>query len=364
MTTPYTILKARRKTKRISVGSVSIGGSAPVSVQSMTTTDTRNAHATIAQIRRLAAVGCEIVRVAVPDQQAVAALPAIIKRSPIPVIADIHFDYRLALASLDAGIHSIRINPGTIGGSDRFAAVLQCARDRGIAVRIGINAGSLEKDIAHAYQHPTAEALVESALRSIDHAERLGCTQIKLSIKSSHVLTTIAAYRLLSRKTQYPLHIGITEAGTLQSGTVKSAVGLGILLAEGIGDTMRVSLAADPTAEVIAAYGILRCLGLRQRGPEIIACPTCGRHRIDVIRIAREIERRCATFAQPLTIAVMGCEVNGPGEAKEADIGLAGSKSGGVIFKKGIIIKRCSPTTLLKDFLQEVAACAQEQELH
>lgn len=358
--TVHTMTIHRRKTRQINVGNITIGGSAPVSVQSMTNTDTKNIRATRAQIKRLADAGCEIVRVAVPDDDAAQAIKKIVKGSPVPIIADIHFNYRLALASIASGVHCVRINPGTIGGKERFAAVVKCAVEHGVAVRIGINAGSLDKDILREYGHPTAEALVESALRAVEQAERWGCTQLKLSIKSSSVLTTVTAYRLLSKKTRYPLHIGITEAGTLMSGAIKSAVGLGILLAEGIGDTMRVSLAADPVAEVRAAYTILRSLGLRQRGPEVIACPTCARRKIDVIHIAEEVERRCQSIAEPITIAVMGCEVNGPGEAKEADIGLAGSISGGVIFKKGSIIKRCSRNRLLREFLQEVYECARE----
>ncbi|MCX8044305.1 MAG: flavodoxin-dependent (E)-4-hydroxy-3-methylbut-2-enyl-diphosphate synthase [Desulfobacterota bacterium] len=350
------VLKRRKKTHTISVGNVLIGGNAPISVQSMTNTDPHNVYATVGQIKKLAGAGCDIVRVAVPDEATVEAMRKIVRTSPIPIIADIHFNDKLAIKSIEAGVHGIRINPGTIGGKKRFADVLMCAKDYGIAVRIGINAGSLEKDILRAYMHPSAEALVESALRAVEEAERLGCINIKLSLKSSNVLTTIKGYRLLSRKIRYPLHIGITEAGTLISGTVKSAVGLGILLAEGIGDTMRVSLAADPVHEVRVAYEILRCLGLRIRGPEIIACPTCGRKKIDVVRIASAIERRCSHVDVPIKIAVMGCEVNGPGEAKEADIGLAGSLKGGVIFKKGIIVKRCTHDRMLNEFMNEIRA--------
>jgi len=344
----------RKKTRQIHIGPVAIGGGAPVSVQSMTNTDTRDPKATAAQIRRLVKTGCEVVRVAVPDEKAADALPQIVRASAIPVIADIHFNYRLALASIDAGVRGIRINPGNIGSRQRLAAVVSRARERGVAIRIGVNAGSLEKDILKKYGHPSAEALVESALRHIALVEDMGCRLIKVSLKSSAVATTVAAYRLLSKKTSYPLHIGITEAGTAFSGTIKSAVGLGILLEEGIGDTMRVSLSADPVEEVRVAYEILKCLGLRRRGPELISCPTCGRRQIDVITMAQTVEKKLAGMTLPVRVAVMGCEVNGPGEAREADIGIAGSRNSGVIFKKGRIIQRCPKGELLAAFLKEL----------
>ena len=349
-------MKKRKKTFQISVGPVKIGGNAPISVQSMTTTDTRDARATLAQIRRLERAGCEIIRVAVPDEAAAAALPAIVKGAAIPVIADIHFNYRLALQSMSAGVHCIRINPGNIGSRQRLAAVVAKAKELGVAIRIGINSGSLEKDILKKYGHPAAEALVESALRNIALVESMDFKRIKVSLKSSDVRATVDAYRLLSKKTRHPLHIGITEAGTAFSGTIKSAIGLGILLEEGIGDTLRVSLSADPVEEVRVGYEILKCLGLRKKGPELISCPTCGRCQIDVISMANAIEKKLADFKLPIRIAVMGCEVNGPGEAKEADIGIAGSKRSGVIFKKGEIVKRCSKENLLADFLQEIYA--------
>lgn len=347
-------MKSTRKTRQISVGSVKIGGGAPVSVQSMTNTDTRDVKKTIAQIRKLERAGCEIVRVAVPDVSAAKALPGIVKRSSIPIIADIHFNYLLALQSIAAGVHGIRINPGNIGSRKRLAEVVRMAREHGISIRIGINAGSLEKDILKQYRHPTAEALVVSALRNIALLESMDFQKIKISLKSSDVQATIAAYRQLSKKTRYPLHIGITEAGTLFSGTIKSAVGLGILLYEGIGDTMRVSLSADPVAEVRVAYEILKCLGIRRRGPELISCPTCGRRQIDVITIANTVERRIAGMTAPIKIAVMGCEVNGPGEAKEADIGIAGSRKIGVIFRKGVIVKKCPKKELLKELMKDI----------
>jgi (E)-4-hydroxy-3-methylbut-2-enyl-diphosphate synthase len=348
----------RKKTNQIQVGNVRIGGDAPISVQSMTTTDTRDSRKTVAQIRRLSKAGCDIVRVAVPDEAAVAALHEIVRQSPLPVIADIHFNYRLALQSMEAGVHGIRINPGNLGSRQRLEAVVRKAREHAVSIRIGINSGSLEKDILKHYGHPTAEALVESAMRNIKLIESMDFNHIKISIKSSDVLTTIDAYRLLSRKTRYPLHIGVTEAGTLFSGTIKSAVGLGILLAEGIGDTMRVSLSADPVEEVRAAYGILRCLKLRIRGPELVSCPTCGRRQLDVIALAKKLEKKLVNVTVPLKIAVMGCEVNGPGEAKEADIGMAGSRKGGIIFKKGTIIRKCSKDDLFNDFLREVYSFA------
>lgn len=351
----------RKKTRRVMVGPVAIGGGAPVSVQSMTSTDTRNARSTLAQIRRLARAGCEIVRVAVPDETAAAALPAIVAGSHMPVIADIHFNYRLALAAMDAGVQGIRINPGNIGGRRRLAEVVQRAQEHGISIRVGVNAGSLERDILKKYGHPVAGALVESALRNVRLIEDMGFRQIKVSLKSSDVMTTVDAYRLLSKKTRYPLHIGVTEAGTLFSGTVKSAAGLGILLAEGIGDTLRVSLSADPVHEVRTAFELLKCLAIRRRGPELISCPTCGRRQIDVISLAAKIEKKLAGMPDPLKIAVMGCEVNGPGEAREADVGIAGSRTGGVIFKKGVIVGKYPKEQLLDAFLREVASCAENR---
>jgi (E)-4-hydroxy-3-methylbut-2-enyl-diphosphate synthase len=321
----------------------------------MTKTDTRDVQATLAQIGRLAAAGCEIVRVAVPDDHAAEALPQLVRGSAIPVIADIHFHQRLALQAIAAGVAGLRINPGNIGGLQKLSAIVQRAREKEISIRIGVNSGSLEKDLRKKYGSPTPEALVESALRNIELFERLSFTDIKISIKSPDVRSTVEAYRLLSKKTSYPLHIGVTEAGTAFSGTIKSAVGLGILLTEGIGDTLRVSLTADPVEEVRVGFEILKVLGLRQRGPEIISCPTCGRCQIDVAAIAHDIETRLAAEKLPLKIAVMGCEVNGPGEARESDIGIAGSSSRGVLFKRGVIIKKCRSSELLKEFYREIA---------
>jgi (E)-4-hydroxy-3-methylbut-2-enyl-diphosphate synthase len=352
----------RKRTHQITVGSIAIGGSAPISVQSMTKTDTRNIRATVAQIKRLEKAGCEIVRVAVPDEQAVLALPAIVKKSSIPVIADIHFHHLLALKALDAGVAGLRINPGNIGNQQKIKAIVNQARQRAVAIRIGVNSGSLERNILKKYGSPTPEALVESALRHIQLFEKLSFTDIKVSLKSPDVRTMVAAYRQLSKKTRYPLHLGVTEAGTAFSGTIKSAVGLGILLAEGIGDTLRVSLTADPVEEVRVGFEILKVLGLRQRGPEIISCPTCGRCHIDVACLTHNIEKRLSSLKTPLKIAVMGCEVNGPGEAREADIGIAGSKTTGILFKKGVIIKRCKKSDLLDAFYREVSVLADNSE--
>ncbi len=353
-------MKKRSHTKTIMVGGVPVGGQSPVSVQSMTSTDTRDASATIRQIRRLERAGCDIVRVAVPDEKAAAALSAIVKAAHIPVIADIHFSHRLALQSLEAGVHGLRINPGNIGAASRVRMVVDAAAQRCVPIRIGINAGSLEKDILKKYGSPCAEALAESALRNVELIERMGFDQIKISIKSADVPTMIDAYRLVSKKTRHPLHIGVTEAGTLFSGTIKSALGLGVLLHDGIGDTLRVSLSADPVEEVRAGFAILQCLGLRRHGPELISCPTCGRRQIDVVKLATRVEKRLARSRAPIKVAVMGCEVNGPGEAREADIGIAGSSSRGVIFKKGRIVKRCSQDRVMEEFLRELDVLERE----
>ncbi|MCL5884590.1 MAG: flavodoxin-dependent (E)-4-hydroxy-3-methylbut-2-enyl-diphosphate synthase [Deltaproteobacteria bacterium] len=329
---------ARRKTRRIRVGTVPVGGNAPVSVQSMTNTVTADVRATVAQIRSLARAGCEIVRVAVPDAAAAKAFRRIKDRSPLPVIADIHFDYRLAVACADAGADGLRINPGNIGGEERTREVLGAAQANGIPVRIGVNSGSLEKDILSRYGGPTPEALVASAARAVRLCEKARFHSVKFSLKASGATTTVEAYRLFSRRFDYPLHVGVTEAGTLFSGTVKSSVGIGILLADGIGDTIRVSLTGPPEEEVRVGWEILKSLGLRQRGPEFVSCPTCGRVSIDVAGIAREVERRLSDLSVPLKVAVMGCAVNGPGEAREADVGVAGGKHEGLIFVRGEIM--------------------------
>ncbi len=317
-----------------------MGGGTPVSVQSMTNTDTRDVGATLSQIRSLASEGCDIVRVAVPDLDVVRAFRRIRAGSPIPVVADVHFNHRVAIACAEAGADALRINPGNIGGERNTIEVLRAAKACGTPVRIGVNAGSLEKDILGKHGGPRPAALVESAARAVRLCEKLRFTRVKFSLKASDVVTTVEAYRLFSRRFDYPLHIGVTEAGTLLSGTVKSAVGLGILLSEGIGDTLRVSLTGPPEEEVRVGWQILKCLGLRERGPEFVSCPTCGRASIDVVGIAREVERRLSSLPVRMKVAVMGCAVNGPGEAKEADVGVAGGKGEGLLFVKGEIVKK------------------------
>ncbi len=344
----------RHTTKQLSLGAIKIGGGAPVAVQSMCNSDTRDVEATLAQIQQLEQAGCEIVRLAVPDEEAAKALGRIRKGSPIPLVADIHFDHRLALEAVKQGVDGLRINPGNIGGKDKVAEVVRACKDKGVPIRIGVNAGSLEKHLLEKYRHPTPEAIVESAFGHIRILEDLHYTNIKVSLKASDVLTTVEAYRLFSKKADYPLHIGISEAGTLFSGTIKSSVGLGMLLAEGIGDTVRVSLTADPVQEVRVAYEILKSLKIRQRGVDIISCPTCGRTEIDIIGLAEEVERRLMHVTEPLTVAVMGCVVNGPGEAREADVGIAGGKGIGLLFKHGEIVKKFPEAELADVLVSEV----------
>lgn len=345
----------KRTTRQIHVGSVAVGGGAPCAVQSMCSTDTRDISATMAQITALAEVGCEIVRCAVPDSDAAGALAAIKAQSPIPVIADIHFDYKLALQVLDGGIDGLRLNPGNIGDHWKVAEVVKAAAERRVPIRIGVNAGSLEKHLLEKYGHPTAEAMVESARGHIRILEDLGYQEIKVSLKASDVSKTVAAYRLLAQQVDYPLHIGITEAGTTFSGTIKSSVGLGILLHDGIGDTLRVSLTGDPVDEVRVGYEILKALGLRQRGVNFVSCPTCGRCQINLIRIAEEVERRLQSVDKQITVAVMGCAVNGPGEAREADVGVAGGKGEGLIFRKGEIVRKVREQELVDALLEEIS---------
>ncbi len=340
----------RRRTREVKIGSVPIGGGHPVVVQSMTNTDTRDADATLGQIKRLALAGCEIVRVAVPDSQAAVALLEICRQSPIPVVADIHFDYKLALLAVENGVQGLRINPGNIGDKWKVREVLRAVKERNIPIRIGVNAGSLEKDLLRKYRGPTAQGMVESALRHVRILEDEGYPNMKISMKSSKVPLMIEAYRTISGMVDYPLHLGVTEAGTVKSGVVKSAVGIGCLLAEGIGDTIRVSLTGDPVEEISVAYEILRALGLRKGGFELISCPTCGRTQIDLASLACEVEERLKALPSPpegLSIAVMGCAVNGPGEAKEADFGIAGGKGMGTLFQKGEIIARMPEKELL-----------------
>ncbi len=351
----------RRQTRTIYVGNVPIGGAHPVVVQSMTNTDTRNISATLAQIRRLEECGCEIIRVAVPDYQAAQAIKEIKKNIQIPLVADIHFDWRLAIEALNSGADCIRINPGNIKGLENVKRIIEAAKAYEAAIRIGVNAGSLEKDIRRKYGGATPEALVESALRHLDFiVGDLGFENLKVSLKSSDVWTTIEAYRLFSKKSDFPLHLGVTEAGGLIAGTVKSAFALGLLLSEGIGDTIRVSLTRDPEEEVHVAYEILRAVGLRSRGPEIISCPTCGRCEIDLFTIAEEVERFARKIKAPIKLAVMGCVVNGPGEAREADVGLAGGRGVGIIFRKGKIIKKVPEEEILPAFFAEVETFLRE----
>ncbi|MFA5073110.1 MAG: flavodoxin-dependent (E)-4-hydroxy-3-methylbut-2-enyl-diphosphate synthase [Nitrospirota bacterium] len=344
----------RKKTRQITLGNLKIGGDAPVVVQSMCNTNTRDIEATVGQISRLEQAGCEAVRVAVPDNQAAESLGVIRKQIKIPLIADIHFDHRLALEAAKQGVAGLRINPGNIGGEKNVREVVHACKDKGIPIRIGVNAGSLEKHLLEQYGHPTPEAIVESAFGHIRMLEDQNFTHLKVSLKASDVLTTIQAYRLFSSKSDYPLHIGISEAGTLFSGTIKSSVGLGILLSEGIGDTLRVSLTADPVEEVRVAYEILKSLKIRQRGVTVISCPTCGRTEIDIINLAREVEERLAHITEPLVVAVMGCVVNGPGEAREADVGIAGGKKVGLLFKHGEVIGKFSETELADVLVKEV----------
>jgi (E)-4-hydroxy-3-methylbut-2-enyl-diphosphate synthase len=344
----------RRKTRQISVGGVKIGGDAPISVQSMTKTDTRDVDKTVAQIQCLREAGCEIVRVAIPDMLACERFGEIRKRAALPLVADVHFDHRLAIKAIERGADAIRINPGTIGGQRKLGNIVAKAKDRGIPIRIGINSGSLERDLLRKYGRATPEAMVEGALRSIRFIEALDFHEIKVSLKSSDVVTTIEAYRLISREVDYPLHLGVTESGTLVSGTIKSSIGIGLLLYEGIGDTIRVSLTGDPVEEVRVGYGILRALGLRQRGPDIISCPTCGRCEIDLIPMADEVERRLRHLTDPIRVAVMGCVVNGPGEAREADVGIAGGRGGGLLFRGGKVLRKCSQGELIQSLMEEI----------
>lgn len=344
----------RRKTRKIRIGDIYIGGDAPVTVQSMTNTDTRDAASTIEQIKRLEEAGCDIVRVAVPDREAADALKQIKKAIRVPLVADIHFDYRLALASIENGADKIRINPGNIGGTDRVKKVVEAARSRGIPIRIGVNSGSLENTILARYGSATPEAMVESALGHVRILEELGFHDIIVSLKASNVPVTIGSYRLMSARADYPLHIGVTEAGTLFSGVVKSAAGLGCLLAEGIGDTLRISLTGDPVEEVRAGIELLKALELRREGVDLISCPTCGRTRIDLIRIANEVEKKLAGCSKPIKVAVMGCAVNGPGEAREADIGIAGGAGEALLFKKGRIIRKVPQERIVEELLAEI----------
>jgi (E)-4-hydroxy-3-methylbut-2-enyl-diphosphate synthase len=343
----------KKRTRQLSLGGVMIGGGAPIVVQSMTTTDTRKTSPTVRQIRQLEKLGCEIVRVAVPDREAARNLAAIKQGISIPLVADIHFDYKLALEAIKQGVDGLRINPGNIGSTEKVRAVVRAAQEHGVPIRIGVNVGSLHKRLLKKYRHPTPEAMVESAMEHISILESLDFFDIKVSLKSSDLLDTVQAYRLMRKKVNYPLHLGITAAGPSFSGSIKSSIGLGILLAEGIGDTIRVSLTGSPLQEVRVAYEILKALKLRTRGPLIISCPTCGRCDINILPIVTTLERELASLSRHLTIAVMGCAVNGPGEAREADLGVAGGKGGGVLFKRGKIIKRLKEKELVSALIKE-----------
>lgn len=346
----------RKKTRLLHVGKVPIGNNSPVSVQSMTKTDTRDIASTVAQIKALEDKGCEIIRIAVPDMEAAKAFGAIKKSVQIPIIADIHFDWRLALEVIKQGVDGLRINPGNIGARWKVEELVAAASDRAIPIRIGVNAGSLSKKLLLKYRHPTPEALVESAAEHIEILEGLKFKDIKVSLKASNVPTTVEAYRLFSRKFRYPLHIGISEAGPSFTGIIKSSVGLGILLAEGLGDTVRVSLSADPLEEVRVAYEILKSLGLREKGANIISCPTCGRCEVDIKGLATKVEELLRTVTNPVTVAVMGCVVNGPGEAREADFGIAGGKGFGLLFRKGRLVRKVPEDELLDALLKEIQA--------
>ena len=335
--------------KQILVGGVPIGGGAPVTIQSMTNTRTDDVAATLEQIRRLAAAGCQIIRVAVPDMDAARAVGKIKEHSPIPVVVDIHFDYKLALEAIAAGADKVRINPGNIGGEDRVKAVADACRQRNIPIRIGVNGGSLEKELLAKYGRVCPEAMVESAFGHIRLLNKYDFDDICVSLKSSSVPITMKAYQLMAQESDYPLHIGVTEAGTVRMGTLKSAVGIGGLLALGVGDTMRVSLSADPVEEVYAAREILKAAGIRREGAELVSCPTCGRTRIDLISLAGEVEERLKAVEKPITVAVMGCVVNGPGEASAADCGIAGGQGEGILFKKGRIIKKVPQDRLVDE---------------
>ena len=344
----------RENTKVIRIGDRVIGGGNPILIQSMTNTPTEDVQATVAQIGRLEEAGCEIIRCTVPTPEAAAAIGEIKKQIHIPLVADIHFDYKMAIAAMENGADKIRINPGNIGGKDRISEVVRCARERQIPIRVGVNSGSLERDLVEKYGGVTAEGLVESALDKVGMVEGCGYDQIVISIKSSDVLMCIRAHEILAKKTNYPLHVGITEAGTLMSGNIKSAVGLGVILYQGIGDTIRVSLTGDPVEEIKSAKHILRTLGLRKGGIDVVSCPTCGRTKIDLIGLANQVETMVQKYPLDIKVAVMGCAVNGPGEAKEADIGIAGGNGEGLLIKRGRIVRKMPESELLDALRQEL----------
>ncbi|MBF0142964.1 MAG: flavodoxin-dependent (E)-4-hydroxy-3-methylbut-2-enyl-diphosphate synthase, partial [Magnetococcales bacterium] len=348
----------RRSSRLLRVGSVAVGGDSPISVQSMTNTDTRDVAATLAQVRRLAEAGADLVRISCPDEEAARAVGPIRAGSPVPLIADIHFDHRLALIAVAQGIDGLRINPGNIGSRERVREVVAAARERRLPIRIGVNAGSLEKELLHRFGEPCAEAMVASARHHIGILEELDYREIKVSLKASSVAMTVAAYRLLAREVDYPLHLGITEAGSLLPGTVKSSIGLGLLLSEGIGDTLRVSLTSDPVEEVRVGFEILKALGLRQRGVNLISCPTCSRQCFPVIEVVAELERRLAQVREPVTASVIGCVVNGPGEARESAVGLVGGEGGHLLYRLGVPAGKVATGALVETLAAEIEAAA------
>lgn len=352
----------RKKTRRIYIGNVAIGDGAPISVQSMTNTKTTDTENTVAQINALQAAGCDIVRLAVPDMEAARNLGNIIKKVSVPLVADIHFDYRLALEAINQGISALRLNPGNIGSEDRVKAVVREAKANNIPIRIGVNAGSLDKALLEKYGGITAEALVESAIRHVRILEQQDFYDMKISLKAHDVPLTLEAYQLMSERVDYPLHLGITEAGTARTGMIKSAVGIGALLTQGIGDTFRISLTGDPVVEVKVANEILKSLGLREYGPTLISCPTCGRTCIDLLGIAAQVEERLADVKKPISVAVMGCVVNGPGEARGADVGIAGGNGVGLVFRRGEIIRKVDEKNLVEELFKEIDSIVNEEE--
>ena len=352
----------RKNTRQIHIGNVAIGGGAPISVQSMCNTKTTDTAATVAQIKALQNAGCDIVRVAVPDMEAAKNLGNIIEEINIPLVADIHFDYKLALEAIKQGISALRLNPGNIGGEEKVRAVVKAAKEAHIPIRIGVNAGSLDKKILAKYGEVTPEALVESAMQHVKILEDLDFYDMKISLKAHDVPLTLAAYRLMSKTVDYPLHLGITEAGTVNRGIIKSAVGIGALLSEGIGDTFRISLTGDPVVEVKVANEILKSLGLKEYGPTLVACPTCGRTSIDLPTIAARVEKKLEGIKDPIDVAVMGCVVNGPGEARGADVGIAGGNGEGLIFRKGEIIRKVPEENLVEELFKEIDAILEERK--
>ncbi len=345
-----------RNSRQIELGGLKVGGGAPVTVQSMTKTDTRDIAATVAQIKSLEKAGCDIVRIAVPDMDAAKSLGEIKKQTNIPIVSDIHFDYKLALEAVNQGVDGMRINPGNIGAKYRIKAVVDAVKERGIPIRIGVNSGSLEKDILKKYGSPTPEALAESAFRHVQILEDLDFTDIKISVKSTDVKKMIASYRILAERCEYPLHLGVTEAGTYEMGTIKSSIGIGTLLAEGIGDTIRVSLTGDPVDEIVVGFNILRSLGLRRNGIELISCPGCGRLEIDLMKLVKDVEDRIVgiELPRPIKVAILGCVVNGPGEASEADIGIAGGRGKGMLYKDGKLVRAFKEHQIVDELVKEL----------